>query len=165
MIHAIEDHEMYMSFARLVAERSVDQTMKVGCVLVRGQSVLSYGWNGMPEGMPNEMEYPTLVGSNWDGEYRMYMRMRTRPEVMHAELSMLRKLLQEGISTKGATLYTTLSPCMNHHCASMIKGAGIIQVVYEELYKDTAGIDYLTSSGVYVQKLSTLHNLSCYMSH
>lgn len=162
MIYDLDDHQLYMDFARRVAERSVDKTLKVGCVLVRGQSVLSYGWNGMPEGMPNDMEYATLEGYREPGEYVMLLKMRTRPEVMHAELSMLRKLLQEGISAKGATLYTTLSPCMNHHCASMIKGAGIEQVVYEDLYKDTSGIEYLSRNGVAVQQLSLLQALIAY---
>ena len=60
---------MYMTIAQIAANRSYATRLKVGCVIVRNNSIISFGWNGMPTGYDNccEMEV--------DG------RLVTRPEV------------------------------------------------------------------------------------
>lgn len=70
----VKDNQMYMRIAQIAAERSYAKRLKVGCVIVKNHSIISFGWNGMPTGYDNccEMEV--------DG------KLVTRPEVQHAEL-------------------------------------------------------------------------------
>jgi deoxycytidylate deaminase len=51
---------------------------------------------------------------------------------VHAEMEALMSSARNGISTRGATLYTTTYPC--HNCAKHIVAAGIRRVIYIEPY-------------------------------
>ena len=51
---------------------------------------------------------------------------------LHAEQATIVNAARSGVSTQGATLYTTTFPC--HECAKMIIGAGIVEVHYVEPY-------------------------------
>ena len=90
-----KDNRMYMQIALLTSQRSYARRLKVGCVIVKNHSIISFGWNGMPTGYDNccEMEV--------DG------RLVTRPEVQHAELNAIAKLAENGYSSKGAAIFIT----------------------------------------------------------
>ena len=51
---------------------------------------------------------------------------------LHAEQSAIVNAARSGVSTQGATLYTSTFPC--HECAKMIVGSGITEVHYIEPY-------------------------------
>jgi deoxycytidylate deaminase len=51
---------------------------------------------------------------------------------VHAEMEALMSSARNGISTRGATLYTTTFPC--HNCAKHIVAAGVNRVLYIEPY-------------------------------
>ena len=54
---------------------------------------------------------------------------------------------------KGATLYTTFSPCLL--CAKMIINAGIVEVVYHQRYSiDAVSMNLLAEAGVKVRPVS-----------
>ena len=59
-------------------------------------------------------------------------------------------MLEEGVSAKGATIYTTLSCCLQ--CAKQLVGAKVKRVVYLEEYRDKTGLEYLSRYGVKVEK-------------
>jgi dCMP deaminase len=147
MTYDVENDMMYMDIARRISERSHDLTRKVGAVLVLADNILSYGWNGRPPGEPNDMEYGDL--SMVDSQ--LYFRLRTRQDVMHAEMNAFRKLMRTTVSTVGATLYTTLEPCGG--CAPYVHSAGVIEVVYEDSYKNDAGTTYLRKRGLTVRRI------------
>ncbi len=134
-----KDNEMYMQIALLTAKRSYAQRLKVGCVIVKNHSIISFGWNGMPTGYDNccEMEV--------DG------KLVTRPEVQHAELNAIAKLCENGYSSKGASIFISHSPCI--HCSLLIQKCGITHVYYHEAYRDDAGIQFLRKAGIYVEQL------------
>jgi dCMP deaminase len=134
-----KDNEMYMQIALLTAQRSYATRLKVGCVIVKNHSIISFGWNGMPTGYDNccEMEV--------NGE------MVTRPEVQHAELNAIAKLCQNGYSSEGASIFISHSPCI--HCALLIQKCGIREVYYHRQYRDDAGIEFLRKAGIKVEKL------------
>ena len=48
-----KDNQMYMQVAMLAAQRSYAKRLKVGCVIVKNNSIISIGWNGMPTGYDN----------------------------------------------------------------------------------------------------------------
>ena len=51
---------------------------------------------------------------------------------VHAEMEALISCARSGVSTRGATLYSTTFPC--HNCAKHIVAAGIVRVVFIEPY-------------------------------
>lgn len=77
--------------------------------------------------------------------------LKTRPYVLHAEQNVIAYAARNGISTDGATLYITHSPCKE--CAKLIAQSGIKEVVYSKEYRDTDGIDFLRDSNVNVRSL------------
>jgi dCMP deaminase len=117
-------NRLYMDIADRVAEMSYVERNKVGCVIVKGDRIISMGWNGMPNGMTNNCE---IVESD-----QMYVG-DTKREVLHAESNALMKLAKHGSSSDGATLYTTLSPCFE--CAKLIIQSGIKSMVYGTEYR------------------------------
>jgi dCMP deaminase len=52
------------------------------------------------------------------------------------------KAAKTGNSVDNATLYLTLSPCLD--CSKLILQSGIKKVVYLNVYRNTQGIDFLS---------------------
>ena len=131
----------YMEMAEAFSKLSYAERHKVGCVIVspKGQ-IISQGYNGTPSGRDNSCEYTNEYGE-----------LVTKPEVLHAETNAISKCAKWQASTDGATLYVTLSPCIN--CAKLIIQAGIKRVVYKEVYHNTEGLDLLKDVGIKVDKL------------
>jgi dCMP deaminase len=65
----------------------------------------------------------------------------------HAEANALAFAARQGISTAGAAMFSTVSPCET--CAKSIIAAGIKDVHYLKEYRDTAGIVLLDKARVY----------------
>lgn len=129
----------YMDFALKMALNSKAIRAKVGAVLVTKHGVVLTGYNGTPSGTDNSCE---MFDSN--GNYV------TKPEVLHAELNCIMKAAREGVSCIDATVYVTLSPCVQ--CAAMMKQVGIKRVVYLMEYRDNTGIEYLKNNGVKIER-------------
>ena len=125
-------NEVWMECASVISERSYDPRHQVGCVVVTGDNtqVLSIGYNGNYAGGPNEIE------SEEPGESGM----------LHAEINALLKM--DYNNPKYKKMYVTLSPC--RMCAKAIINAGIDEVVYDEQYRDTSGIEILEEAGLTV---------------
>ena len=58
---------------------------------------------------------------------------------------------QNGVSTKDAVLYTSVSPCID--CAKLIVAAGIKEVWYIDEYRITDGIKFLNENKIGCKKL------------
>ena len=107
---------------------------KVGCLIVKDGQIISDGYNGTPAGYDNTCEYETRFG------------YETKPEVLHAESNALMKLAKSTNSSKGSTIYLTVSPCFD--CAKLIIQAGVKRVVYSDTYRIETGIDFLRRNNV-----------------
>lgn len=129
--------EIWMSFAGLIAKRSYDPRYQVGSVIVTDSNtqVLAIGYNGNYSGGPNEVESQTPGQSG----------------MIHAEINALIKLDYNNPNDK--IMYLTLSPCRG--CAKAIINGGISEVIYQEKYRDTSGLDLLKSAGVKVRQYCT----------
>ena len=125
--------ERYLRMARIWAENSYCKHRQVGALIVKDKSIISDGYNGTPSGFEN------LCEDEND---------RTKPYVLHAEANAITKVAKSGNSSDGATLYVTASPCIE--CAKLIIQAGIVRVVYSELYRCYDGIELLEKAGVKV---------------
>ena len=128
--------QMYMDLAIRVSKESKCPRMQVGCIALTASGMIAPGLNGHASGGPNEWEYSE------DGN----------PEVVHAELNALGKMLEQGVSAAGSTIYVTLSPCLE--CAKLLVRAKVARVVYKQLYRCEDGLDYLRKYGVEVEHLT-----------
>ena len=138
---------VYMGTALLHAKLSKARRNKVGAVLVTAQGAVLTGFNGTAIGRPNECEHLTM-STAWGGMDQMVLT--TKPEVIHAELNCILKAAREGVSCLGATVYTSLSPCVP--CAAMLVNAGISRLVFKDTYRNTEGLQLLESCGILVEQ-------------
>jgi Deoxycytidylate deaminase len=67
---------------------------------------------------------------------------------IHAEQNAIIQAAYLGISTRGATLFSTANPCSS--CAKMIVNAGIIRLVCKMDHHDLAGIELLKKANIQV---------------
>lgn len=126
--------DLYMAFAEAASHESHCPRTQVGCALVLESGVIAPGFNGHASGGPNDWDYSDTGN----------------PEVVHAELNALGKCLEEGLKARGATVYVTLSPCLE--CAKLLVRARVKRVVYRDAYRITDGLDYLTKYNVEITK-------------
>ena len=164
--------DLYMDWADRTAQLSHARRLQVGAVIVKDDSVISYGYNGMPagwdndcenvewcsaggwlsaeeieEGWPYEGTYLDADGNTMQGRYRL----KTKPEVLHAESNAVAKLARSSQSGRDASVFITHAPCLD--CAKLIYQSGIHSVFYRNSYRDTAGIEFLERSGIEVKKM------------
>lgn len=147
--------ECYMGCARSMARMSWAERKKVGAILVASgdeHGIIAEGWNGTPRGFDNCCEYmKTSIHSVYQEPPVITQEgLVTKPEVLHAESNAIAKVAKSTNSSRGGTLYVTLSPCFE--CSKLIIQAGIVRVVYEEEYRLTEGIDLLRKAGIEVTK-------------
>lgn len=104
---------------------------KVGAIIVKDRMIISDGYNGTPTGFENDCE-------DEEGYTKWY--------VLHAEANAISKVASSTQSCEGSTLYITLSPC--RECSKLIHQSGIKRVVYQKVYKDDSGLQFLHRAGV-----------------
>ena len=121
----------YLKMALEWGELSYCKRRKVGALIVKDNMIISDVYNGTPTGFENICE-------DDEGYTKWY--------VLHAEANAIAKVSSSTQSTKGATLYITLSPC--RECSKLIFQSGIKRVVYNKKYKDTSGLEFLEKAGV-----------------
>lgn len=123
----------FMNLAQVVKTRCNCLLSPVGVVLVKDKRIIATGYNGTPIGLPNCLDggCPRCLKKKQNliksGEEKGFCLC------VHAEPNAIIQSAYHGVSTKGATMYTTLSPCML--CAKEIINAGITELCYLE--KDT----------------------------
>jgi len=140
--------EYFMSIAQVVASRSNCVKRKVAALIVKDRRIVSTGYNGTPRGTKNCNEggcprCNSLASSGTALDECL---------CSHGEENAITQASYHGTSLKGATLYSTFSPCLL--CTKMIINAGIIEVVYNHDYPlgETA-LALLKEAGVQVRKL------------
>ena len=135
-----------MDWAKRTADLSHARRLNVGAVIVKDDTVISYGYNGMPAGWDNDCEDQIYE------EDGFHITLKTKPEVLHAESNAIAKLAKSHNSGLGADLFVTHSPCIE--CAKLIYQSGISRVWYGENYRDDTGIKFLKKSGVTVEQFT-----------
>ena len=139
----------FMEIALVAARRSNCSRRQVAAVIVRDHRIISTGYNGTPRGIKNCFEggCPRCSSDTPSGEGLGDCIC------CHGEENAIVQAAYHGIAVKGATLYTTFSPCLL--CAKMIINAGIAEVVFNERYTiDGVSSALLKEAGV---KMRPLH--------
>ena len=155
--------DAYMKTAETFSECSTAKRLHVGAIVVKDDRIISIGYNGMPSGWDNDCENTVFVldeevigtdmlslgytqtdNGNW-------IKLKTKPEVLHAETNAIAKLAKSNESGLGATMFITHSPCMD--CAKLVYQSGINTVYYRNSYRDENGIQFLEKAGVKIEKV------------
>ena len=129
-------NEAHMRTAENYASISSAQRLKVGCVIVKDNRIISIGYNGMPSGWDNVCET--------DG--------KTKDEVLHAEANAITKVAMSSESCYNGDIYTTTAPCLE--CAKLIYQSGISKVFYRTPHlRSEDGIKFLDKCDINVIQL------------
>jgi dCMP deaminase len=134
-----EKDRVFMSVALQIGELGTCDRKQVGAVITRNGRAISWGYNGAPPGMPHCSE-------NNHGWGSFLPKDEGCRNATHAEANALAFAAREGISTDGATLYVTVSPCET--CSRLLIAAGIERVVWGEPYRDDSGTVLLRRAGI-----------------
>lgn len=118
--------EAYMDVAFRFSELSNAKRLKVGALIVKDNRIISIGYNGTPAGWDNNCETEQNT---------------TKEEVIHAEMNCIQKLAKSHDSGRDSVMFITHSPCIA--CAKAIHGSGVTEVYYKNVYRDTAGLNFL----------------------
>jgi dCMP deaminase len=138
--------EAYIDIAHRFAQLSTARRLQVGAIVVKDDRIISIGYNGMPAGWDNNCEYEHYsLGNPNDFE------LKTKPEVLHAEMNALMKLARSNESGDQASMFITHAPCMD--CAKGIYQAGIKEVFYTDEYRSTDGITFLKRCDIKIEKI------------
>ncbi|MCG8591015.1 MAG: deaminase [Proteobacteria bacterium] len=140
--------DYFMDIARMVAARSNCVKRKVGAVVVVERRIISTGYNGTPRGVRNCNEGGCpRCNSFAPGGTRLDECLCS-----HGEENAITQAAYHGVSLKGATLYTTFSPCLM--CTKMIINAGAAEVVYNVDYPMAeVPLGLLREAGVKVRQI------------
>lgn len=120
--------EYFMDIAHKVAARSNCMKRQVAAVIVADRRIVSTGYNGTPRGVKNCNEGGCPRCNNFSESGKNLDECLCS----HGEENAIVQAAYHGIAIKGATLYTTYSPCLI--CSKMIINAGIRRVVFNEQY-------------------------------
>ena len=142
-------NHIFMNLAGDLAFRSHCVRAQVGAVLTKDTRIISIGYNGPPAGTHNCDEEWGDLGCARDSKGSCSL-------ALHAEENAILYGMKNGSKIAGATLYTTLSPCIA--CARLILSSGISTVYYRDSYaaykglSSDEGVDFLVRFGVEVIK-------------
>jgi dCMP deaminase len=125
--------EYFMSTALLTSTRSPCNRLKVGCVIVKDNHIVSSGYNGFISGFKHES----------------IVRDEHEQMTVHAEQNAICDVAKRGVSIDNSIIYITHYPCIN--CFKIIISSGIKHIYYLNDYKN----DEL------VEKLIKEYNIEC----
>ena len=131
--------EIYMRLAHDLAERSTCERKTVGCVITSTdyRKVLSVGYNGNAEGLPNKCDRPEEKGNCG---------------CLHAEENASINCDSPRYVEK--IVFVTWSPCP--YCAKRLINLGNVKKLFYDLeYSDSTGLELLRASGVEVKRINT----------
>jgi dCMP deaminase len=147
--------DAHMKAAEVYSQLSSARRLQVGCVVVKNNTIIGIGYNGMPSGWDNDCEKRSYT--ELDNKYQYldedgsHYSLVTRPEVLHAETNALAKIARSTNSSDGSSLFVTHAPCLD--CAKLIHQSGINSVYYHSTYRDTTGIDFLKLCNIEVKQI------------
>lgn len=135
------EKKLDITFAKMTGifgDESYCKNAKVGAIIVKDGNIISTGYNGTISGFPNVCEL-----ENGTTNHRI---------TLHAESNAIAKLACSTQSCEGATIYTSLSPCID--CAKLIIQSKIKRLVYTKDYRITDGLELLAEAGIEIVRLN-----------
>lgn len=108
----------FKEIVEVTAKRSPCDRMKVGCLLVKDNRIISQGYNGFLPGCPHQ----SIVRNNHE------------QATIHAEQNAICDCAKRGVSTIDCVAYITHYPCII--CMRLLLASGIQKVYYIQDYKN-----------------------------
>jgi dCMP deaminase len=118
--------EYFLSVAHLLSSRSSCERLKVGCVLVNNNRIISSGYNGFLPGR----------------EHKSIIRDNHEQATVHAEQNAIADCAFRGVNTRNSIAYVTHYPCI--HCAKLLAASGITEIKYHCDYKNDPLVTEIT---------------------
>ena len=110
--------DYFMKAATLASIRSPCERLKVGCVLVKNNRLISMGYNGF------------LAGT----DHRSIIRWGHEQATIHAEINAITDAAKRGVSIDDSVAYITHYPCIN--CFKALASSGVKKIYYQVDYKN-----------------------------
>ena len=140
--------EYFIQVMDAVALRGSCDRGRSGAVIVKDKRILATGYVGAPSGLPTcedeghemikrcEIPYTTeedkyFFDHTLDIDPHFFSNHCIR--CCHAELNAILNCARNGVPTVNATIYCSMTPCLN--CCMAIIQAGIIEVIAKNLYQ------------------------------
>lgn len=114
----------FKEIVQVTSKRSPCDRLKVGCLLVNDNRIISQGYNGF------------LPGCN----HKSVVRDGHEQATVHAEQNALCDCAKRGVSCKDSIAYITHYPCII--CTRLLLASGIKQIKYIDNYKNDDLVQY-----------------------
>ncbi len=140
--------EYYMILAKVAAIRSTCLSRKVGCVIVKDDSPVSFGFNGPAR----KMEHCEDAGGckrRAMPDYQSGKYLEICP-ASHGEQNAVAFAARHGVSLDGATAYVNTFPCKD--CMNSLINAGIQRIVYDAEYDASLSSEIAKKVGIKIEK-------------
>ena len=111
-------NEYFKEIILITKKRSVCPNLKVGCLIVKDNRIISQGYNGYISGCQHK---PRIENGH-------------NVATVHAELNAILDCAKRGVSCKDCDIYITHFPCYN--CAKAICSVGIKNIFYIDDYNN-----------------------------
>lgn len=110
--------EYYKEISIATKKRSPCERLKVGCVLVKNNRIVSQGYNGFLPSAPHK----SIIRNNHE------------QATVHAEQNAVADCAKRGVSCEGCIAYITHYPCII--CTRIMLASGIKEIKYIDDYKN-----------------------------
>ena len=116
-------NEYFKEIVLATLKRSPCERLKVGCLLVLDNRIISQGYNGFLPGCP----HTSIIRNNHE------------QATVHAEQNAICDCAKRGVSCNGAVAYISHFPCLI--CARLLLASGITKIFYVYDYKNDLLVD------------------------
>lgn len=116
--------EYFKEIVQVTSKRSPCDRLKVGCLLVKDNRIISQGYNGFLPDCPHK----SIVRDNHE------------QATIHAEQNAISDCAKRGVSCFGCDAYITHYPCII--CARILLASGIVNIKYIDDYKNDDLVEY-----------------------
>jgi len=129
--------ELYFKeICQIAAKRSSCNRLRVGCILVKENRIISQGYNGFLPGFPHE----SIIK---DGH---------EVATIHAEQNTIIDCARRGVSCYNSEAYITHYPCLI--CTKLLLASGIKKIYYINDYNNDQIVDeFLEKGGIEIKKI------------
>ena len=119
-------NKYFKEIVTVTSTRSVCERLKVGCILVKDNRIISQGYNGFLPGCP----HTSIIRDNHE------------VGTIHAEQNAILDCAKRGVSSNDTTAYITHYPCF--HCMKLLCGCGVNSIKYIEDYNNDPAVEELS---------------------
>ena len=126
----------FKEIVQVTSKRSPCDRLKVGCLIVKDNRIISQGYNGFLPGCP----------------HKSIVRDDHEQATINAEQNALCDCAKRGVSCNNATAYITHYPCLI--CTRLLIASGICEIKYIDDYRNDDLVEYfITQKNVIISKL------------